>query len=318
MTLLVDSPALMLTVQDQGRSGYQRFGLPESGPMDWWAFRAANALVGNSGDCACLEIGFTATLLSVEADALMALTGAGYRLCINQRYLPLWMAFRVKSGDVISLEKTPGGNWSYLAVSGGFLSPEWLGSCSAYPRAGLGRSLIAGDRIPLSAGADGKRWLAGSVLPELIRPPYSPQPNLRVVIGPHPERFLQEDLQTFLNAGYSLSTQSDRMGYRLTGPVLRHRDGADLISQGMALGEIQVPSDGQPIVMMPDHPTTGGYTCIGTVAKVDLPVLAQVQPGEAEIHFQHVEVDQAQDALRDVNRRLDSAVQSQEESWLMY
>jgi len=316
MTLVIESPSLMMTVQDLGRWGYQRFGLPESGPMDWWAFRAANTLVGNEMDCACLEIGFSSAVLIVEADALMALAGAGYRLNVNHRQVPLWMAFRVKPGDCIRIEKKPGGNWVYLAVSGGVLSPVWLGSRSTYARAGLGRPLISGDRLPISSMAGQRGWLAGRAFPESARPPYDQTSHLRVVLGPHQDCFFTEDIQAFFGEAFYLSPQSDRMGYRLQGPTLHHKERADLVSQGMAIGEIQVPGSGQPIVMMPDHPTTGGYTCIGTVARVDLPLLAQVQPGEVEIHFLSVEVDEAQDALRKVKDRLATTLPSQEEPWL--
>jgi len=315
MTVVVESPSLMMTVQDRGRWGYQRYGLPESGPMDWWAFRAANALVGNVADCACLEMGFSNAILKVEADAIMALAGAGYRLNVNHRQVPLWMVFRVKPGDFIHIEKNHGGNWVYLAVSGGFLSPVWLGSRSTYARAGLGRLIISGDRLPISAKAGQKQWFAGRAFPQSARPLYDQPPHLRVVLGPHQACFNEKDIQAFLNAGYDLTPQSDRMGYRLSGPIIHHRTHADLVSQGMAMGEIQVPADGQPIVMMPDHPTTGGYACIGTVARVDLPLLAQAQPGEAEIRFHAVGVDEGQDALRKADDRLATALQSQEEPW---
>lgn len=316
MTLVVELPALMMTVQDLGRSGYRRFGMPESGPMDWWAFRAANTLVGNNPDCACLEIGISDAVLKVEMDALMAMCGAGFKLKINEKDLPPWMAFKVRRGDLLGLEKVSGGGWVYLAVAGGFLSPVWMDSRSYYPRAGLGRPFSAGDRLPFSSMAGSAFYLAGNAIPTSSRPDYREHPHVRVVLGPHQSRFMDESLQTFLNSGYSLLPQSDRMGYRLNGPALDHIKGAGLVSQGMELGEIQVPADGQPIIMMPDHPTTGGYTCIGTVARVDLPLLAQAQFGVSQIRFKSVEVEEAQMALRDVIRRLESAVWKEEETWL--
>ncbi len=316
MTLIVESPALMMTVQDQGRSGYQRFGLPESGPMDWWAFQAANLLVGNDLDCACLEVGFSSAAIRVGMDALMALCGAGYQLRVNGKDLPLWMAIRVKQSEVLELKKVSGGNWAYLAVSGGILSPEWLGSRSVYSRAGLGRRLVAGDQLPLSSRADANHDLAGRTVPQGARPFYGDPVELRVIVGPHQNRFTKASLKTFRSAVYHLSTQSDRMGYRLVGPALEHESGADILSQGMTLGEIQVPADGQPIVMMPDHPTTGGYTCIGTVARVDLSLLAQAEPDETAIRFRFVEVREAQEALRKAIEELYAVVSHKEDGWL--
>lgn len=316
MSLIVESPALMMTVQDQGRFGFQRFGMPESGPMDWWAFRAANILAGNGSNGACLEVGFSGAELRAEMDALMSLCGTGYRLRVNGRRLPLWMAFRIRRGDLLRLEKVAGGSWAYLSVAGGFLSSEWLGSRSVYPRAGLGRPLTAGERLSFSTRAGNASWLAGRIIPEASRPAYHEHPKLRVILGLHQSRFQPESLHTFAESVYTLSPQSDRMGYRLHGPAIDHVDGADLVSQGMALGEIQVPADGQPIVMMPDHPTAGGYTSIGTVARVDLPLLAQAQPGVSQLRFQPVEVVDAQEALKRVYWQLESAAKIEEEPWL--
>ena len=316
MTLVVELPALMMTVQDQGRFGYQRFGMPESGPMDWWAFGAANALVGNNATCACLEVGVSSAAVRIEMDAMMALCGVGYHLSVNGKALPLWMAFRARKGDLIKMEKIPGGSWVYLSVAGGFLSQVWMGSRSYYLRAGLGCPLDTGDHLAFSPQAGRDSWRAGNTIPEKFRPGYHEHPQLRVVLGLHQSRFPPESFQTFLDEAYELSNQSDRMGYRLDGPKINHLNGADLVSQGMALGEIQVPADGQPIVMMPDHPTTGGYTCIGTVASVDMPLLAQAQPGVSRLRFSRIEVAEARAALINVSQQLETAVKKEEEPWL--
>jgi len=316
MTLVIERPALMMTVQDQGRSGYQRYGMPESGPMDWWAFKGANILVGNQADCACLEIGLSDAVMRVDGDALMALCGAGYQLRVNQKDLPLWMAFKVRRGDLIELEKVLGGSWVYLAVAGGFLSPLWMGSRSYYLQAGLGHIFSPGDRLLFSSQAGSAFGLAGNNLQAASRPDYREHPHVRVILGPHQSRFLVEGLQTFLNSVYSISPQSDRMGYRLDGPPLMHIQGADLVSQGMALGEIQVPAGGQPIVMMPDHPTTGGYTCIGTVARVDFPLLTQAQPGVSQIKFTFIEVSEAQENYKRVIHQLEDGPQDEEDLWM--
>lgn len=316
MTLIVEETSLMMTIQDWGRYGFRRFGIPESGPMDWFAFRSANALVGNRSVNACVEIGFSSAVLCVEGDALMAVTGAGYHLYVNDREMPLWMAFITHSGDRLRIEKVPGGNWCYLAVMGGIHSPMWLGSRSVFPRARLGRLLAYGDRLLLPPFANRSWLLAGISMPASVRPAYQHEPVIGVVPGPHQHRFKAESYQSFWNHPYTISPHSDRMGYRLSGPSLSHHDGADLVSQGMALGEIQVPADGQPIVMMPDHPTTGGYTSIGTVASVDMPLLAQAQPEESQLFFKPVEVSEAQKSLADSVHQLESALVSLEEPWL--
>lgn len=317
MTLRVEQAPLMLTVQDGGRVQYLRFGLPKSGPMDRWAHQAANGLVGNAPETACLELGFSTAVLLAEVDAVLAVTGAGFRLTLNARPLPLWMNFYARAGDRIVLEKVTGGNWAYLAAAGGMMTQSWLGSRSTYARGGLGQPLAAGERIPIGNSASRVRAFAIRSLPEKSRPMYSvDELILRVIPGPHHQRFTREALELFTRQGYLLSTRSDRMGYRLQGAALQHRDGPDLASQGMALGEIQVPGDGQPIVMMPDHPTTGGYTCIGTVIGVDLPLLAQAQPEWTMIHFEWTDVYAAQSLYRETLLQIDKGIQSEEVDWL--
>ena len=316
MSLYVEDAALIMSVQDSGRTGYQRFGMPVSGPMDWRAYRSANLLAGNSGGSACIEIGFSSCQVIVERDTLLSVCGAGFNLSVNGRDLPMWTAAIVKSGDILRLEKIDGGNWVYLAVAGGFETPVWLDSRSVFPRAGLGHLLTAGDRLPVSGLPDQKRLLAGRSLPFTERPAYSQNPTIRVIPGPHQDRFTAEAFETFISEGYRLSHQSDRMGYRLMGKPLVHKHGADLVSQGMALGQIQVPADGQPIVMMPDHPTTGGYTSIGTIARADLPLLAQAQPERSVVRFKPVDTTTAAQELLRTNQSFSADIFSQEDSWL--
>ncbi|MEA3327521.1 MAG: biotin-dependent carboxyltransferase family protein [Chloroflexota bacterium] len=316
MTLFVERAALIMSIQDLGRQGYQRFGMPVSGPMDWWAFRCANRLVGNPPDCACVEMGFTSSTITVESDAVLAACGGGYHLFRNEQEVPLWMAFFVKRGDRLRFSKCSGGNWVYLAASGGIPSPVWMGSRSVYPRAGLGRLLADGDKLPLSLMLDSTRLMAGSSVPQKARPVYTHDPLIHVIPGPHVDRFTPASLAAFWEQPFALSSKIDRMGYRLTGTTLLHNKGADILSQGLALGQIQVPADGQPIVMMPDHPTTGGYTSIGTVIRADLHLVAQAEPGKSEIHFTPITVSIAQQLLMDIHKKLKSALQMQEESWL--
>lgn len=315
MMLTVQQAALLMTIQDGGRYGYQRFGMPESGPMDWWAFRTANQLVGNDPGAACVEIGFSSAAITLDGRCLLAACGVGYRLFVNQHEIPLWMAFLVKRGDRLRLEKITGGNFVYLAAAGGIQSTVWMGSRSYNPAAGLGHQLVEGEFLPLSADADETGFVAGRTIPESARPAYAQQPLIRVVPGPHQDRFQPTSYEALWSHPYEITPQSNRMGFRLDGPALAHRTGADLVSQGMTLGEIQVPGDGQPIVMMPDHPTTGGYTCIGTVAMIDLPLLAQVEPGCRTLRFTPVDMLGAQSAWVETIKQIDAVEGSEEDVW---
>jgi len=316
MTLLIQQPALMMTVQDGGRRGYQRYGMPPSGPMDWWAFRAANLLVGNAPEAACLEVGFSSAEMRLEGRALLAVCGTGFRLTLNHIEMPLWMAFLGRPGDVIRFEKTTGGNWAYLAVAGGIQSPEWMGSRSAYPSAGLGKPLAVGERLNMLTLTGGGVMFAGREIPQAQQPAYAAEPSIGVIPGPHLDRFAQGSWEAFLAGTYQVSPQSNRMGYRLTGPSLAHHSGADLVSQPVVMGAIQVPGSGQPMVMLADHPTSGGYTIIATVARTDLPLLVQVEPGRGALRFTAVDLHAAQQAWIGVIEALDSIELDQEELWI--
>jgi len=315
MPLFVENASLIMSLQDLGRFGFMRFGLPESGPMDWRAFGSANRLVDNPPDSACLEVGFTDASLRLEKDALFAICGVGYQIYLNGRQMPLWMSFWVQKGDRLDFEKTPGGNWVYLAAAGGISSQVWMGSRSVYPKGGLGRLLQRGDRIPIGESTHQSRWDAGWFIPQANRPAYDRDVSAGVIPGPHYERFTDEAQAAFWQQKFKVTSRSDRMGYRLQGENLAHRTDADLLSQGMVVGEIQVPSDGQPIVMMPDHPTTGGYTSIGTICRPDLPLIAQAQPGISEISFVKINPNDARDRLIKATNDIDKIEKPQEDIW---
>lgn len=314
--LEVLSPAFVTTIQDSGRRGYQRYGVPLSGPMDWFAHRTANRLVGNLSEAACLELGMSAAQLRLESDTLIAITGAGYRLLVNGKALPMWTALWLHKGAHIEFSKVPGGTWAYLAIAGGFREPQILGSCSAYLRAGIGRQLQPGDMLSVSGTAANKRGLAGRYLPEDVRPAYGTELELMAILGPHIDRFNQSGLESFWNGTYKLTPKADRMGFRLQGVPLTHSKGADIISQGMVSGVVQVPADGQPIVMMPDHPTSGGYTQIAVLATTDLPRLAQCEPGIGQVCFRRVDVEEAQKVYRKTLASLETALLDDQEDWM--
>lgn len=301
------------TIQDSGRKGWRGFGVPVSGPMDGFAFQAANALAGNPDGCAVIEIGLGDVTLQARQDCVIAITGAGYELSIYIWEFPFWGSFYVRAGWKIRLNKTDEGMWAYLAVHGGIQTEPVLGSRSTYVRGAFGgwkgRQLQVGDVIMTKSVPHSSYELAARILPEEARPEYDDHPSLDVIMGPQTDYFTNESIETFLSSEYSISLTSDRMGYRLEGPPLTHRSKTELISEGMTFGAIQVPSNGQPIVMMADCPTTGGYPKIGTVASADLPLLAQCVPNKSRIRFRETTVEKAQEKYRALIKGLNKIVE---------
>jgi antagonist of KipI len=304
MSLEVIDVSGLATIQDSGRKGWRRFGVPTSGPMDVFAFHAANALVGNPMECAAIEIGLGDVAFQATQDCVIAVTGIGYTLSIYIWDFPLWSSFFVRAGWKIHLNKKDNGMWAYLAVNGGIQTQLTLGSRSTYLRGGLGgfegRQLQAGDFIRMDHLSHSSYELAARTLPEEARPNYQEHPVMDVIMGPQTKYFTKESIETILSNEYSISLTSDRMGYRLEGPPLTQRGNKELISEGMTSGAIQVPSNGLPIVIMADGPPTGGYPKIGAVASADLPLLAQCVPNQSRIRFRETTITKAQEKYRAV------------------
>jgi antagonist of KipI len=282
----------LTTVQDLGRPGHRRQGVALGGAVDTFALQVANLLVGNAGDAAALEFALTGPRLKFSGDALIALCGGEFG------DLPDWRLVRVPAGGEISLEKCRAGCRGYLAVAGGLDVPRVLGGCGTDLRGGFGghegRALRAGDGLKVKRGvleAHSMRpdvALHHFIAPE-IRPAYSRSPTVRVVRGAEAGEFSGEFFQHLFTVG----AQSDRMGLRLAGPQLERRTSAgELISSPVAPGTIQVPPDGQPIVLMADAQTLGGYPKIAHVISVDLPLLAQLRPGDT-VGFMEVALEEA-------------------------
>ena len=304
MTLLMTlDPGFLTTVQDLGRQGCERYGVPVSGAMDRLALMAANALVGTPLGTAGLEFALSGPAFQASGGGcLVAASGRGFSLQVGGRPIPLWMAAWVRTGESITLQAS-GSGWGYLAVGGGIDVPLVMGSRSTYLRGGFGglegRSLRAGDKLEIGPGSAYE--LAGQELPQALRPAYSDQPVIDVVLGPQTQAFSEAGLATFLGQEeYALTSACDRMGYRLAGPRIAHRKGADVLSEGVPLGAVQVPGDGQPIVLMADRQTAGGYTKFGVVASASLPLLAQCPPGAGKVRFRAVAVDEAQAKWRGI------------------
>ncbi len=309
--------SMFMSVQDGGRYGYQRYGVPTSGPMDWFAYRAANTLVKNLPGVTCIEVGLSSASFNLQADCLVVVTGAGYSLLLNGAAQPLWKVFSCHPGDVLQLVKQTGGNWAYLAVAGGFDFPEMLGSTSTYAPAGLGSGLKVGENLNFAHNVVIAHNLVGRYLPRENQLNYRQEVEARAMTGLHCERFTIEGLNTFWNTAYIVTPRSDRMAYRLQGEVITHITGADIISQGMALGSVQVPADGQPIVMMADHPTTGGYTQVAVICKADLPLVAQCEPGTGRIKFRQVTLEEAQLAYHETTCKIEPGINDEVEDWML-
>ena len=283
-TILVVNAGMLTTVQDRGRVGQRAAGVPLSGAMDPLAARLANLLVGNDEGAAVLEMTLLGPEIEFSADTLIAVGGATFAAFES------WRPLTVRAGQRIKFGAATSGCRGYLAVAGGITVDCVLGSRSTYARAGLGgwqgRALRAGDILPVAATARTVAehwWIDPRVLPS-----YGPAPTMRVVLGAHAAEFGRE----WLEGEFKVTSQSDRMGLRLGGTALVRSGGGELISSPVAPGTVQVPPDGQPIVLMADAQTIGGYSQLAHVIGVDLPLLAQLRPGD-RVRFQAVPLEDA-------------------------
>ncbi|MDP1713190.1 MAG: biotin-dependent carboxyltransferase family protein [Anaerolineales bacterium] len=288
----------LVTFQDCGRPGWQSYGVPVSGPMDWFAHRVANSLINNPSDAPVIEIGLGEAIFRAKRDCVLAVAGAGFEVANYIWTFPLWTSFYVRAGWHVQVKKISGGNWAYLAIAGGFETPSILGSRSTYLRGGLGSAIRTGDILEAGKPANELSKLAARNFPVEKYLNYSQSPVIEVIPGPQTDRFTEDGIQTFYRNEYTLSNSFDRMGYRLDGKPISHLAGADLISEGMTMGSVQIPANGQPIVMMADAPTTGGYPKIANVIRADLPLLAQCEAGVSKIRFRETTVEKAQEKLR--------------------
>ena len=282
------------SVQDKGRFGAQRYGLTPGGAVDIIALAAANALVGNAAFAAAIELGpLGCTLTARDGPVRLALTGALRPADISGQPQPLNQSFTLREAETLALGIARGGVFSYLAVEGGIPGEPMFGSLAVNARAGLGspypRTLQVGDSLTV-ARASG----AASLKIELPAPP---DPAIRVVMGPQADEFDGTAQRLFLDSEWTVSATSDRMGYRLEGPAIRHLHGHNIVSDGTVTGSIQVPGDGHPIVLMPDRGTSGGYPKIATVISADLGRFGQLQAG-TRFRFRAVSMQQAQSEAR--------------------
>jgi antagonist of KipI len=303
---------MFTTVQDLGRTGHQRFGVPVSGVMDSWALRIANIMVGNAPGDAGLEVTLSGPTITFDDETLIAVSGADLGAFVGDVHLPLRHPVCVPAEGTLTFRGGPHGCRAILAVAGGIAVPPVLGSRSTYVRGAFGgyegRALRKGDVLPTGAPSPWARrtmaaltrsdglagvatWGAGPSL----RPPYSAAPVVRLLTGTHTDHLTESSRDELFSETFRISPQSDRMGYRLDGPQLALREPLELLSEGTTFGTMQLPPGGSPIVLMADAQTTGGYPRIGEVASVDLPLLAQLRPGD-HVRFRTCSLEEAQSA----------------------
>lgn len=302
---------LLTTVQDLGRFGFQRFGMPVSGAMDPLALRLANRLVGNPDGAAALEATVTGPELSLEGDTVIAVTGGDLAPRLDGAPVPMWTAIHARNGSRLTFGERRRGARAYVAIAGGVEVPAVLGSRSTHLRSrtgGLhGRALTKNDVLMIGRPSPVAGRRPGGPVPTHLRPDYTSSPTLRAIAGPQADRFPRATYETLVSSNWVISLQSDRMGYRLEGPPLEHRGSADIVSDATPGGAIQVPASRQPILLMADRQPTGGYTKLAVVIGADLPLAGQLVPGDT-IRFAGARVEDAHEALRRQWRELDRAL----------
>lgn len=318
--ITVLKPGLLTTVQDLGRPGYQQYGVVVGGALDAFAARVANLILGNDDNAAVLEMAQTGPELRFEQDALVAWCGADFEAHIGNHPLPPERAVHVAAGETITFGFPKSGLRAWLAVAGGITVPLVLGSRSTYRRAGIGghhgRPLVTGDVLPvgekperaahlLSAlQASGRRATAWSVRPGTLGRA-APTGTVRAVRGPEWSWFTSAAQQLFFASDWQATSEADRMGVRLQGPPLALVKAREMISSAVNMGVVQVPADGQPIVLLPSRQSVGGYPRVAAVASADIGRFTQLRPGD-KIRFQEITLAAAHGILlareRDLNR----------------
>jgi antagonist of KipI len=297
MSIIINKIGTLATIQDGGRVGYQAQGVPVGGAMDDDAFTLANMLVGNAGNAACLEIASGNLELNFTQDCVIALTGGGMVALCDGKSIPFKRRVEIRAGATLNFSPASLGYWAYVAMTGGIDVEPVLGSQSTYLPANLGglegRQLSKGDRLEIADDIHFQSSHDQSInLPNWGVVASYNNDSIRLFHGPDWERLTDESQRSLLQKSPRISTDSNRMGYRLSGQALTLRDNIELISTPVTRGTMQVTNDGTPIVLMADAQTIGGYPRIAQVAAVDLPRLAQVRPGES-VRFQLISYDAA-------------------------
>lgn len=312
MTVRVIRPGLLTSVQDEGRYGFQKHGVIASGVMDPLAHRLANLLVGNEESAATLEMTWRGPTLEFQEEALVSLCGGDLSASVDGVSLPQWKPIYLRKGSVLEFGQCRSGTRAYLSIAGGWDVPLVMNSRSTYLRAGIGghegRALQTGDELHAGKMTGMGEKIAKSLsvqsnvptfhaadwgVARKMLPSYSSEPTIRVMRGNQYDWFTADSHTAFFSEPYRVTPQSDRMGYRLDGPKLELTEQIELISEAVAFGTVQVPAEGNPIVLLADRQTTGGYPKIAQIATVDLPLIAQTKPGDW-IRFTEISREEAE------------------------
>lgn len=308
MSIQVIQPGMLTTIQDMGREGYGEYGIPVAGAMDRESLKLANLLVDNKLDQGALEITLMGPHLRFHQSTIMSITGGDLSPKVNGQPMQMYKSILVHEGDELTFGGIKSGARAYVAFQGGFDIPDVMGSQSTYIKGKLGgfegRKLKAGDRLALNKNEVGIH--KEREIPSYLKRQFGHKVDIRVILGSEEDAFSKEGLHTFLNKEYTVSSQSDRMGYRLTGDKIEHKDSPDILSGGIQLGAIQVPGHGEPIIMMADRQITGGYTKIAHVITEDLPYLAQLKPG-GKVRFSVVSLQVAWELMKRRHREIQGA-----------
>ena len=296
---------ILTTIQDSGRYGYQELGIPTSGVMDDYNYRLANILVGNKLDEAVFEMTFFGPTLKFNENLIIAITGSNMNPKINGELAPMYETIKVKKGDTLQFGKVNEGIRSYLAFGGSIDVPVVNGSKSTHIKTKMGgiegRALKAKDEINIKKSKEKTM----RKIPEKYIPKISHCNILRIVLGPQDDYFTEKGIHDlFRSGGYQVTKDFDRMGIRLKGTAIEHKETADIISDGTTFGSIQVPANGQPIILVADRQTTGGYTKIGNVITADLHKLAQMTFLD-KVLFQEIKIEEAQKLAIDYKHKFD-------------
>ncbi len=291
--LVVRCPGPSMTLRDHGQRGWRRFGVPAGGVMDRVSAAVANALVGNPANAAILEFMLWGGTFEVAADSCqLAISGGPFPISAAGQWMAPNRSFHLRRGDLLRIDPAPHAVWGYLAVAGGFEAPQPLECAAAYTTSSLGLlnggALRKDHTLPLNAGFAARG--PDRAIFQRGRPINAP---IRVVLGPQDDMFAPTDIRTFLDSSWRVTHQASRMGYRLEGPMLDAAQGASFVSDGVVPGSIQVPGSGQPIVLLRDGPSTGGYLKIACIVTADLDAMAQRGPG-ARLRFEAITLREAQ------------------------
>jgi biotin-dependent carboxylase-like uncharacterized protein len=301
--LLAVAPTPFVTLQDRGRIGWQRYGVSRCGAMDVESLAIANTLVDNPPDMAALEFAYGGGEWELRATSCrVAVAGGRFSVFVDDEPMPAFTSITLTRGQILRIGGAPDAVWGYLAVAQGFDAPPQLGSLATHARSGIGgltgRAIQPGDALPLVA-----EWVRAEPERSLREPPMPRDAPLRVVLGPQDDFFTAAAISTFLSADYAITHLMDRLGYRLSGPVLGHAKGYNIISDGYVAGAVQVPGSGEPIVLLADAQPPGGYPKIATIVTADLARLTQSRPGRT-VRFEAIGMEAAGDLRREFVHRL--------------